>query len=286
MEQLNGVYNEQEVLMNKIVTSESRHVIHGLLLFNVDNLTMLNELIGVEKADEVLGLVNDKVKNFFRGTDIVAKLKWGEYAVLIQIPKAINDVEKIAEKVLKYIASGDFGGVEITASIGISVYPFHGNTYEELKTTAYQALRRAKANGKDCYRLYEAALTKARFSNFLFEGNYDDFDYRNLNENAWDKYFMDVSLQLFHYDSNIYASMNSLMEIFCLYHGYNRAFIVSDFEHSSYDLKNMDFTLPGFELPKNELADVLKKDLVIRLYEEYGDYGLVRKENNYQRSNC
>lgn len=276
MEQLKGVYNEQELVIDRIITAETNHVIHGLLLLNLDDFYKVNEALGFEKGDHILELVNDKVQKFFKGTDIVSKLKWGEYAVLIQNPKTVNDIEKIAEKVLKSIASIDAEGVNITASIGIAVYPFHGKNYEDLKLCAYQALTRAKTNGKNCCRVYESALTKARFSNYLFEGDYDDFDYRNLQESAWDKYLMDVSLQLFHYDSNVYASMNSLMEIFCLYHGYSRAFIVSNFEHSVYEKKNLEFTLPGFEQPSNEIADILKNDLVIRLHEEYGDYGLVR----------
>ena len=103
MEQTNGVYNEQEVLIGNVIASETNHIIHGLLLFNLDNFYKVNEVLGYEKGDEILEEVNNIVKTFFRGTDIVSKLKWGEYIVLIQNPKTVNDIEKIAEKILKNI---------------------------------------------------------------------------------------------------------------------------------------------------------------------------------------
>jgi len=278
MDNQNVLYNEQEKIIDNILKTENRHVIHGMFIINLDNFFVINNALGVEKGNEILLVINEVIKNFFKGTDVVAQLKFGEYAVLIQNPRTINDIERICDKILTNIADLSFDGISITASIGIAVYPFHGKTYDDLKLNAYQALTRAKSNGKNCYRIYEAALTKANFSSFLFGGDYDDFDYRNLNESAWDRYFMDVSMQLFHYDSNIYACLNSLLEIFCLYHGFNRGYIVTNSEHSLYDKKRLDFSMPGYELPANDLIDVLRNDLVLRLYDEKGKFGIVRTD--------
>ncbi len=278
MGMITDFYTENEKKIDEIIVAEKKHIIHSLLLINIDNLYKINEELGIEEADSVLKMVGEEIKNFFKGTDVVAQINLGEYAVLIQNPKSINDIEKICDRMLKHIKALSFDNISISCSVGISVYPFHGKNYESLRTNAYQALIRAKANGKNCYRVYESALTKAKFSNYLFEGDYDDFDYRILDENAWDKYFMDVSLQLFHYDSNIYACLNSLLEIFSLYHGFNRAFIVTNIEHDLYDKKMMSFSMPGYELAQGEFLDVIRNDLINRLYDEKGKYGIVRRD--------
>lgn len=272
----NELYSEAERNIDNILLSENKHVIHSLLVINIDDLYRLNEKLGVEETDAILNMISEIIKNFFKGTDIVAQINLGEYAILIQNPKSVNDIEKICDRMLKHISEISFNGVSVSCSIGIAVYPFHGKSYASLKTNAYQALMRAKSNGKNCYRVFEAALTKARFSNYIFNGDYEDFDYRNLNEDAWDKYFMEVSLQLFHYDSNIYSCLNSLLEIFCLYHGFNRAFILTNQNHDLYDKKRLSFSMPGYELPSNEYLDLIRNDLVTRLYEEKGKYGVVR----------
>ena len=281
MEQGLLFYNELEELIDTVIKAEKDRIIHALLIFNLDNFADINTCVGIEGGNEILDLISSKLSEFFKGTDIVAKLRGDEYAVLIRNIRTITDVEKLCENILRSVSEIRVNDITITSSIGVSVYPFHGNTYEELKDKAYQALMRAKANGKDGYRIYESALTKAKFSEFVLNGFYGEIDYRVMKDNDWDKYIMDVSRQLFRYDSNIYSSINSILEIFCLYYGFSRAFVLTSKEHSIYDAKRMEFTIPGYEYPNLDLMHTLKQDLVLRLHDDYDECVLVRLDDPY-----
>ena len=274
-------YNELEELIDTVIKAEKDRNIHALMIFNLDNFADVNNTVGIEGGNEILDLISSKLSEFFKGTDIVAKLRGDEYAVLIRNIRAITDIEKLCENILRSVSEISVSDTCVTSSIGVSVYPFHGITYEELKDKAYQALMRAKANGKDGYRIYESALTKAKFSEFVLNGFYDEINYNVMKDNDWDKYIMDVSRQLFRYDSNIFSSINSILEIFCLYHGFCRSFVLTEREHSQYDEKKLEFAIPGYEYPNSELMHALKQDLILRLYEDYDECGLVRLDDPY-----
>jgi len=272
------IYSENEQKIDYILKNENDHVIHAMFIFNVDNLYEINQKFGMKVGDDILDKIEEKICSFFKGTDISAKIKDDEFIALIKRPKSITDIEKIAQKILKNIREINIDGFVVTVSVGISVYPFHGKSYLELREKAYQALKRVKSNGKNDYRLFDSALTKVGFSNFVFGGDYYDFDYRNLAEENWDRYFMDVSLQLFHYESNIYTCINSLLEIFCIYHGFNRSFIITSLEHTESDDRNMNFTIHGFEVENNSITQLIRQDLISRLNDEYHNYGYISND--------
>jgi len=133
MSQELSFYNELEELIDSIIKSEKDHVIHGLLVFNLDNFAHVNENLGMEAGDMILDIINDKIGDCFKGTDVVAKLRGDEYAVLIRNLSSVTDIEKLCEKMLRMVSGIEVDGVSITSSIGVAVYPFHGNTYKELK---------------------------------------------------------------------------------------------------------------------------------------------------------
>jgi diguanylate cyclase (GGDEF)-like protein len=274
-------YNELEALIDTVIKAERDHVIHGLLIFNLDDFAEINNLVGVDGGNEILDIISGKINEFFKGTDIVAKLRGDEYAVLVRNIRAVTDLEKLCEKILTSVSEIYVSDMQVTSSIGVSVYPFHGRTYADLLDKAYQALMRAKANGKNGYRIYESAVTKAKFSEYILNGIYGEIDYRSISGSDWDRYFMDVCRQMFRYDSNIYASLNSILEIFCLYHGFSRAFILTNGEHSVYDEKHLEFALPGCEYPNTDVMNLLKQDLVLRLYEDFDDCAIVHTDDQY-----
>lgn len=274
-------YNELEELIDTVIKSEKDHVIHGLLIFNLDNFAEINNLVGIDGGNEILDVVSGKISEFFKGTDIVAKLHGDEYVVLARNLRAVTDIEKLCEKILASVAEIYVADMQVTSSIGVAVYPFHGKTYSDLLANAYKALIRAKANGKNGYRIFESAITKVRFSEYILNGKYGTLDYRSISASDWDRYFLDVCRQMFRYDSNIYASLNSILEIFCLYHGFCRAFIVTNAEHNIYDEKHMEFAMPGFEYPGTELIELLKRDLVSRLHNDFDDCAIVNINDTY-----
>lgn len=270
--------NIAERQIEEFFANEKENAIHSVIVFNIDNFMIVNELYGFSEGDRVLNEIESLIRTFLRGSDMVVKLKGDEFAVLIKNLRTITDIEKIAEKILKTISGTRVrDSLNLTATLGISVFPFHGNEYSDLKTKAYQAMYRAKANGKDGYRIYDAAFTKAMFNDFDYdETTFKPFDYSTMNTADWNNFFRDTCFSMIYHDTNPYTAVNSVMEIFCLYYGFSRAYIVTTAEHSTYDTKKLDFALSGYETGVDSAAmTAIKKDLLARLYEAHGNSALI-----------
>ena len=279
MEQTYIIDNIDEKQIEEFISQEERRVIHALMVFNIDDFARINNEIGIEESDKILQEIFNTVSSCFRGTDIVVKLKGDEYVVLIKNPGSITNIEKLSEKILKRIADINSQNT-VTASIGVAVYPFHGTNYIDLKTKAYQSMVRVKANGKNGCRIYESALTKISYNSFINNnGHYEGIDYQNMDSSAWDKYFKEICLQIFYNDTDPYSAINSVMEIFCLYYGFSRASIITNQQFSSYDMNKLAFSIPGFEVQSSDALDYIRRDLISRLKDSFGEYGLVNSKD-------
>lgn len=266
--------------INEILNSGEDKIIHGFLLCNIDHFASINDRYGREKADAILDEIDFFIRNFFRGSDIKGRVRGDEYEILVRKPNSLSDIEVIAEKFLAAISEKQFAGVNISLTVGISVFPFHGTAYRQLKEKAYQALVRAKHTKGNSYRIFDAALTKTMYSDFVLNKTEGESDFRRLNEDEWDKYFVNVSLQLLHDDSNVFMAMNSILEIMCLYYGFNRAFVVTSDAVNPDSANTSEFYLPGAKQIDPDLSVPLRKDLVARLLEERGPYGIVNKNES------
>ncbi|MCR5800087.1 MAG: GGDEF domain-containing protein [Lachnospiraceae bacterium] len=286
MEQTYIYDNTEENKIDEFLRNQSSDMIHGIMMFNIDDFATINNELGIEKGNEILDEIYELVCMHLRGTDLVIKLHGDEYVVLVKNPGSITNIEKISEKILKALSERDFNGFKITASIGVSVFPFHGSEYRELKDKAIQSMARAKANGKNRYRIYESALTKTTFNDFEFDkSKYDEvLDYNLLDSSEWDKYFKDICLRIFYNEKDPYSAINSIMEIFCLYYGFDRAFVITDNEHQLYDASKMSFSIPGFEINESPALVSIRKDLVFRLLETHGNFAVITNQDTTEDS--
>lgn len=268
--------NSNEKLIDEFLINADGQTMHAVFAVNIDNFASISNSIGYDNATDLLELINNNITNLFRGTDIVVRSRGDEYIILINNPGNIMNVESLCEKMLRNISDIKIDDKEITATIGVSLYPIHGTSYEDLKTKAMQSLARKKADGKNGFRIYNAALTKTKFADIADSAaNRLASPVKAIDSGAWKKYFDDICFKIFKDDTNLYSSINAIMEIFCLYYGFGRAFITTTNEHSADILNKMHFCIPGFALPSTPIMEVLKKDLVLRLHEGHGDYGLI-----------
>lgn len=139
MEQIREILREE---------AEERHV---LFMFDLDNFKALNDTMGHQAGDRMLISFASELQRNFRETDIVGRIGGDEFFALMRKVSDLLEVEKKAEKILNVIRSlpVETGEVKVTGSIGISVFPEHGTTVEELYGKADEALYEAKRNGKN-----------------------------------------------------------------------------------------------------------------------------------------
>ena len=88
-----------------------------------------------------------------RASDVVCRFGGEEFAVILP-ETGLDGGKHFAEKMLQSVRDCEFNfddgsKAKITASAGVSVYPSGGGTFDELVSTADQALYRAKKEGRD-----------------------------------------------------------------------------------------------------------------------------------------
>ncbi len=127
----------------------------GLLMIDLDNFKPVNDIAGHHAGDHVLSVVAMRLTGSCREVDCVARTGGDEFAVLVESVADKEDLVRVAEKIV--VSVGEpvvFEGrsFEIGASVGISIWPDHGNDIDHLFKAADQAMYHVKREGKKGYR--------------------------------------------------------------------------------------------------------------------------------------
>lgn len=138
----------------------------AILFIDLDKFKFINDTLGHHVGDKLLKEVANRFKNCTNSCYTVARLGGDEFVILVPNITHEEDAVKISTKILEAIRTPliiDNQELYLTISIGISIYPNHGEDSESLLINADVAMYRAKENGKNTFELYTPGLnTKAR----------------------------------------------------------------------------------------------------------------------------
>jgi diguanylate cyclase (GGDEF)-like protein/PAS domain S-box-containing protein len=138
---------------------------HRLAVFylDLDRFKEVNDLYGHATGDRVLQTVATQVTGLLAKRQSMARLGGDEFAVLIPSIADPAAAGAIAEQIQASIATGLSDGEidTIQTSIGIAIYPDDAADSETLLTQADTALYRAKTEGRNTFRFFEAAMGAA-----------------------------------------------------------------------------------------------------------------------------
>lgn len=159
---LTGIYNRDAIETQiKEFLSEKPKTMSALFMIDTDNFKHINDTFGHMIGDVVLSDMATGMKRMIHGTDLAGRIGGDEFTIFMKNISSVEVAEKKAEELLKMfnlLFEQDKRGMKISCSIGISVYPNDGNTFEELYQCADKALYKAKMNGKNSYVLYDQSI--------------------------------------------------------------------------------------------------------------------------------
>lgn len=115
----------------------------SVALFDVDDLTGLNDAAGKAAGDDVLREVAAVIGESVRFVDTVAR--WGGDEFLLVAPGAKGTT--VVSRIVDAVAARSIGGRSCTVSAGLARFPIDGSTSDELIAGATAALRAAQATG-------------------------------------------------------------------------------------------------------------------------------------------
>jgi len=137
----------------------------ALLMLDLDRFKSVNDSLGHLAGDELLQQVAARITARLRDVDMVARLGGDEFIVLLEDIAHPEDAARVAEEIIadlsKPFCVEQGEDIQISASIGISLYPQHGDNPALLMDNADAALYQAKDAGRGCFAYFSEDLTIA-----------------------------------------------------------------------------------------------------------------------------
>jgi diguanylate cyclase (GGDEF)-like protein/PAS domain S-box-containing protein len=129
----------------------------ALLFIDIDHFKNINDSMGHDAGDELLVSIAERLSSSIRETDLVARIGGDEFAITLLEMGNPNQVTKIVQHILEVLSKPFFvqsREINVSASIGISLYPESGSDIKTLTKTADTAVHQAKADGRNTYRFF------------------------------------------------------------------------------------------------------------------------------------
>lgn len=146
----------------------------ALFIVDLDRFKPVNDTNGHLVGDEVLQVVATRIRRCVGTEDTVARLGGDEFAIVRPFSGDQEQLADVARRVNEALAEPmivDATEVDVTASVGIAVYPDDATTAAQLAQKADLAMYKAKGGGRNRYAFYEAGLSRRRLENATLETN-------------------------------------------------------------------------------------------------------------------
>jgi len=140
-------YQHLEASINK--TQENQQMM-ALLMLDLDHFRSVNAKLGYKKADQFLQEVTQRILSCVSESDIVARIGGDEFAIILSYLNKVDIAQTIAHAISAKITEPfliDNKLLQITCSIGITMYPSDADSGEALQHAAEQALEASKKLG-------------------------------------------------------------------------------------------------------------------------------------------
>jgi diguanylate cyclase (GGDEF)-like protein/PAS domain S-box-containing protein len=144
----------------------------ALLYVDVDRFKFVNDSMGHQAGDEFLCELARRLRDAVRAEDTVARIGGDEFSVILERMDDMAQAEEVADKLVhtlrKPLVLGEHR-IAVSCSIGIALYPTHGDSPESLIRSADAAMFAAKEQGRDRVQRFTETLAQEASSRLLLE---------------------------------------------------------------------------------------------------------------------
>jgi len=163
---LTGLANRLAViehLDNRLTDVETERALGGfaLMLLDLDGFKAINDDMGHDAGDAVLVIVAERLNTTLRDSDFIARLGGDEFLIVLPQISDRQTATLVANKIVNAIGKPypiNANTANVTASIGVSIFPQDGIERETLMKCADIAMYDAKRAGRNQARFFEAGI--------------------------------------------------------------------------------------------------------------------------------
>ncbi len=143
----------------------------ALFFIDLDHFKTINDTLGHHAGDKLLQIFAQRLRHELSEKDFIARIGGDEFVAVMQI-KHQEDARTIAGHILTTLYQPfqiDTHVLNITASIGVSIYPQDAKTLEALLKHADTAMYRAKADGRNNFHFFTQKLASELYEQLNIE---------------------------------------------------------------------------------------------------------------------
>jgi diguanylate cyclase (GGDEF)-like protein len=163
-DRLTGLPNRlflEDRLRKAMIVARRQDKLLGVCRIDLDSFKPVNDSLGYELGDAFFKLVSERLNRSTREVDTLAREGGDEFILLLRDLAETSDAANICHRVLKDLSEPfllDGHSLTMSASVGISMFPAHGDTADLLLRNADMALQAAKRAGGARAKFYSPAL--------------------------------------------------------------------------------------------------------------------------------
>lgn len=146
-------------LDNSITQAQHHDSKLAILFIDLDNFKQINDSFGHLLGDRLLTKVAVRLQKSVRESDTVARLSGDEFAIIIEELSSENNASVVVKKLIQSLSKPfelDDLEIDVSASIGVSIFPLDGEDADVLVRRADTAMYRVKHSTKDDFQFYKA----------------------------------------------------------------------------------------------------------------------------------
>lgn len=137
----------------------------SVMLLDLDRFKNINDTLGHDFGDKLLKEVATRLSGVLRRSDTVSRMGGDEFLLLLPALRRVEDVRTIVDKIMAtFYKPFHIQGhaLEVTASLGIAIFPQDGNDGDTLIKNADIAMYRAKELGRNTYQFFSVIDTSIK----------------------------------------------------------------------------------------------------------------------------
>ena len=163
---LTGLLNRrglQEELEKMVYSYKRQREESAIIYIDLDGFKHINDRFGHEAGDSLLTLMSQNFRDCVRRSDALARIGGDEFIIVVHHIEDSGFLVSLMEKLMHAAtAPVEYDGIlaSISASIGVALYPEHGDTVDSLLRHADQAMYQAKNEGKNTFRFFSEEMDK------------------------------------------------------------------------------------------------------------------------------
>ncbi|MBD8636695.1 MULTISPECIES: bifunctional diguanylate cyclase/phosphodiesterase [unclassified Stenotrophomonas] len=150
----------QDRIEQSIEKARRRHHGVAVMFCDLDGFKTVNDAYGHQLGDRLLVKVSQRIGSLLRPQDTLARLGGDEFVIVLPVDEP-DDAVVVAERIIAAVGkpfSIESAELQVTASLGIALYPDDANDERQLMANADAAMYHTKQGGRNGYTFFTPSM--------------------------------------------------------------------------------------------------------------------------------